>query len=111
MGYEDSIFSNIMPCGSLKVNRRLEETLPPSSASKRKPRKKQSTCYREFEVFTAVVIFWHMTPCSPLSVNRLISSTLKMEAICSSETSVDTTDYTAPYPRRCYSSVHLLPAS
>jgi hypothetical protein len=65
-----------------------------------------------FEVFTAVVmksiIFWDMMPCSPLSVNQrfrgtyhrwqagatcmlaeLISSALKMEAICSSETSVD----------------------
>jgi hypothetical protein len=69
----------------------------------------------EFEVFTAVVmksiIFWDMTPCSPLSYNRRfggtyrlhllatcllagfaepISSTLKMEAICSSETLVVT---------------------
>jgi hypothetical protein len=43
-------------------------------------------------------IFWYITPCSPLSVNllarwiltELISSTLKMETICSSETSVDT---------------------
>jgi hypothetical protein len=66
-----------------------------------------------FEVFTAVVIkgiiFWNMTPHSPLSFNRCfggtyrlhlqaacllvaepISSTLKMEAICSSETSVET---------------------
>jgi hypothetical protein len=62
-----------------------------------------------FEVLTAVVmkgtIFWDITPCSPLSVNRrfggtyrllsrwflaqLIASTLKMETICSSETSVD----------------------
>jgi hypothetical protein len=53
-----------------------------------------------FEVFTAVVmksiIFWDMTPCSPLSCARRfllarwfaepISSTLKMEAISSSET-------------------------
>jgi hypothetical protein len=47
--------------------------------------------YVGFEVFTAVVMksinFWDITPCSPLSV---YSSTLKMEAICSSETSVDT---------------------
>jgi hypothetical protein len=64
-----------------------------------------------FEVFTTVVmkniIFWDMTPCSPSSFNRrfgrttlppacllvfaeLISSTLKMEAICSSGTSVET---------------------
>jgi hypothetical protein len=43
-------------------------------------------------------MFWDMTPCSP-SFNRgachlifaeLISSALKMEAICSSETSVET---------------------
>jgi hypothetical protein len=62
-----------------------------------------------FEVSTAVVmksiIFWDMTPCSPSSFNRrfggtyhllatcllvfaeIISSTLKMEVICSSETS------------------------
>jgi hypothetical protein len=74
--------------------------------------------YVGFEVFTAVVmksiIFWDMMPCSPLSYNRrfggtyrlhlqgllatcllagfaeLISLTLKMEAICSSETSVVT---------------------
>jgi hypothetical protein len=79
------------------------------------------------------IVFWDMTPCSPLSVNRrfggtyrphlqgrrnklskkpankqvatLISSTLNMEAICSSETSVDTTDYTASYPRRWYSYI------
>jgi hypothetical protein len=71
-----------------------------------------------FAVFTAVVmkstIFWDITPCSPLSVNRrfggayrlllsrwflaqLVFSTLKMEAICSSETSVDTQQTT----RRC----------
>jgi hypothetical protein len=68
-----------------------------------------------FEVFSAVVMksimFWDIKPCSPLSFNRrfegtfcmpparlpflfffaeLISSTLKMEAIFSSETSVET---------------------
>jgi hypothetical protein len=50
------------------------------------------------------IIFWDMTPCSLLSCNRrfclppacllvlaeIISSTLEMEAICSSETSVAT---------------------
>jgi hypothetical protein len=53
------------------------------------------------------IIFWDMTPCSPLSFNRLLEehiasillarcftepifSTLKMGAICSSETSVET---------------------
>jgi hypothetical protein len=42
------------------------------------------------------IIFWDMTLCSPLSFNLLagfsetISSTLKMEAICSFETSVET---------------------
>jgi hypothetical protein len=70
--------------------------------------------YVRFEVFIVVVmksiIFWVMTPCSPLSFDRrfgetyrlhlatclfagfseLISSTLKMEAIYSSETSVET---------------------
>jgi hypothetical protein len=54
--------------------------------------------YIGFEVSTAVVmsiIFWDMTPCSPLllatcSLAEPISSTLKMEAICSSETSVET---------------------
>jgi hypothetical protein len=62
----------------------------------------------EFEVLKAVVmksiIFWDMTPCSPSSFNRrfggtyrlhmvlasLITSTLKMEAIVFSETSVET---------------------
>jgi hypothetical protein len=62
-----------------------------------------------FEVFTAVVmksiIFWDITSCSPLSFNRRfggkyrlplrwcvepISSIPKMEAVCSSETSVET---------------------
>jgi hypothetical protein len=57
------------------------------------------------EVLTAVVmksiIFWDVTPCSLLSCNRrfggnllvlteIISSALKMEAICSSGTSVET---------------------
>jgi hypothetical protein len=67
--------------------------------------------YVGFEVFTAVVmkstIFWVITPCSPLSVNRrfggtyflllarwflaeTIFFTLEMEAMCSSETSIDT---------------------
>jgi hypothetical protein len=57
-----------------------------------------------FAVLTAVVmkstIFWDIMPCSPLKVNRELppaftlvsclaySSTLKVEAICSSETSV-----------------------
>jgi hypothetical protein len=60
------------------------------------------------------VNFWDITPCSPLSINRrfggtyrrllakLISSTLKMEAICSSETSVDTQQTT----RRCIPEVY-----
>jgi hypothetical protein len=49
-----------------------------------------------FEVFTAVVmksiIFWDMTACHRLArwFAEPISSTLKMEAICSSETSVET---------------------
>jgi hypothetical protein len=72
------------------------------------------------------IIFWNMTPCSPMSVNRrfggtyrlhlqgrrnkfskipacllifakLISSTLKMEAICYSVTSVDTQRTTRRY--------------
>jgi hypothetical protein len=71
-----------------------------------------------FEILTAVVmksiIFWDMTPCSSLSFNQrfggtyhlhiqgqgnkfcllvfaeLIPSTLKMEAVCFSETSVET---------------------
>jgi hypothetical protein len=70
------------------------------------------TLYVGFEVLTAVVmkstIFWDITPCCPLKVNRRFggtyrlfsacfhagscsaySSTLKMEAICSSETSVE----------------------
>jgi hypothetical protein len=49
-----------------------------------------------FEVFTAVVmksiIFWDMTPppACLMVFAELISSTPKMEAICSSETSVET---------------------
>jgi hypothetical protein len=41
------------------------------------------------------IIFWDITPCSPLSTD--VSSTLKMEAICSSETSVDTQRTTRRY--------------
>jgi hypothetical protein len=54
----------------------------------------------EFEVLTSVVmkctIIWDITPCSPLKAPAFTlvsclaySSTLKMEAICFSETSVD----------------------
>jgi hypothetical protein len=74
-----------------------------------------------FEVLTAVVMksttFWDITPCRPLKFNRrfkgtyyvcfppaftLVScsayySTLKMEAICSSETSVAIQRITRPY--------------
>jgi hypothetical protein len=71
-----------------------------------------------FEVLTAMVmkrtVFWDKTPYSPFSVNRrfggggkhllsrwylsqLIFSTLKMTAICSSETSVDTERTTRGY--------------
>jgi hypothetical protein len=52
--------------------------------------------YVVFKVLIAVVvkstIFWNMTPCSPSSVNRRFGGIyrLKMEAICSSVTSVDT---------------------
>jgi hypothetical protein len=55
-------------------------------------------------------IFWDIAPCSPLSANRrachllsrrflahIIFSTLKMEAICSSETSFDTQRTTRRY--------------
>jgi hypothetical protein len=61
------------------------------------------------EVLTAVVmkrtIIWDTTPCIPLKVNRrfgwflpqLIFSSLKMEAICSSETSDDTRRTTRRY--------------
>jgi hypothetical protein len=72
--------------------------------------------YVEFEVLTPVVmkstLFWDITPCSPLKVGfhlqgrhilshfllaRLILSTLNMEAICSSETSVDSQRTTRRY--------------
>jgi hypothetical protein len=85
------------------------------------------------EVFTAVamksIIFWDITPCSPLGVNRrfggtyrlhiqhllacwflaeLISSPLKMEAICLSETSVETQRTTRRYiPEDGYSSINI----
>jgi hypothetical protein len=50
---------------------------------------------------------YHLLSCWFLA--QLIFSTLKMEAICSSETSVDTrTDYTALYPTRWYSSIQLM---
>jgi hypothetical protein len=81
-----------------------------------------------FEVLTMVVvkstIFWDITPCSPLNVNRHFGGTYRlhlqgrkqiqqeisvMEAICSSESSVDTlTDYAALYPRRWYSCWRML---
>jgi hypothetical protein len=66
-----------------------------------------------FEVFMAVVmkssIFWHIMPCGPLKFNRRFegtchlhlqgaySSTLKMEATCSSEKSVDFQQTTQRY--------------
>jgi hypothetical protein len=83
-----------------------------------------------FEVLTAVImkstIFWDMTPCSPLKFNRrfggtrlhlrieeyatqetsvkqVVSKSLKIEATCFSETSVET-DYTTLYPRTQNSS-------
>jgi hypothetical protein len=85
---------------SLKYVATVEKLVPESKCNK--------TENVGFEVFTAVVmksiIFWDVTPCSLLSYNRrfggtpayllvlaeIISSTLKMEAICSSETSVAT---------------------
>jgi hypothetical protein len=49
--------------------------------------------YVGFEVLTAVVmksaILWDTTPCSPLKFNRRFGVTRQIEAICSSETSVD----------------------
>jgi hypothetical protein len=71
--------------------------------------------------------FWDITPYSPLSVNRrfprayrlhlqelfacwflaeIISLTLKMEAICSSETSVDTRQTTRRYIRIVVKVLH-----
>jgi hypothetical protein len=57
---------------------------------------KTNPIYVGFEVSTAVVkkscIFWDITPCHPLKANRCFGGThhlLKMEAICSSETSTD----------------------
>jgi hypothetical protein len=52
--------------------------------------------YVKLPVVLKNIIFWDMTPCSPLSLPpafllvlaEVISSTLKMEAICPSETSV-----------------------
>jgi hypothetical protein len=64
-----------------------------------------------FEVLTSVVmrssIFWDITPCGPLKVNRRFggtprffscltySSTVMMEATCSSGSGCLSTDYTA----------------
>jgi hypothetical protein len=62
---KSTTFWDIMPCSPLKVNRRFRGTSPPSSGSKNKP-----------HAFTLV-------SCSAYF------STLKMEAICSSKTSVD----------------------
>jgi hypothetical protein len=85
-------------------------------------------CYVGLEVLTAVVlkstIFWDVMSCSPLRVNWRFGGTYHLhlqgrkiswarnQAICSSETSVDSpTEYMALYPRRWYSSVfcHLVP--
>jgi hypothetical protein len=73
--------------------------LPPSSVCTSKSLKRPARTSPES------TIFWDITPCSPLSVNRsfggtyvqLIFSTLKMEAILSSETSVDTQRTTRRY--------------
>jgi hypothetical protein len=70
-----------------------------------------------FEVFTVVVmksiIFWDMMPCSPLSCNRHFGGTYRLHLqgrrIISARTSrqagSNSTDYTAPYPKRWYSSI------
>jgi hypothetical protein len=65
----------------------------------------EQTAKSRSEVLTAMVmmssVFWDITPCSPLEINRRFggtfrllllppySSTVKVEASCSSETSVD----------------------
>jgi hypothetical protein len=52
-----------------------------------------------------IYIFCDITPCSPLRVNRSFEGIFRLhlqgkddDAICSSETSVDVTDYTALSP-------------
>jgi hypothetical protein len=53
----------------------------------------QTNSYFSIEVLTAVVtkrsLFWDITPCFHAVFCSAYSSTLKMEMICSSETSVD----------------------
>jgi hypothetical protein len=90
-------------------------------------------CYNNFlligfEVLTAVIIksinFWDITPCSPLSVNRRFGGTYRqlsrwflVQLIFYPEDGGDmfirnvgwhSTDYTASYSRRWYSSVFFL---
>jgi hypothetical protein len=68
--------------------------------------------YIGFEVFTVVVmnstIFWDITPCSLLSVNWRFGGTYRLhlqgERNKFSKKPARSTDYTALYPRRWYSS-------
>jgi hypothetical protein len=75
--------------------------------------------YIGFEVFTAVVkksnIFWDMTPCTPLSCARRFGGTYRLHlqdqrnrfskpASKQVASLLNSTDYTASYPRRWYFS-------
>jgi hypothetical protein len=73
--------------------------------------------YVGFEVFTAVVmksiIFWDMTPCSLLATCLLAGSCLNYffdpedgGAILLRNVGCNSTDYTASYPERWYSSIY-----
>jgi hypothetical protein len=73
---KSTIFWDIKPCSPLRANRRLGETSPPSSWSKHKLSKKPA-----FTLISCLAYFW----------------TLKTEAICSSETSVDSQQTTWCY--------------
>jgi hypothetical protein len=105
-----------MSCGYRKVMESDAQCTGPPQTGNRIHISYSDICFSQmtkryvgFEVLTTAVmtgtIFWDITPCSALKVNRPFtlvscsahSSTLKMETICSSETSVDFQQNTRRY--------------
>jgi hypothetical protein len=91
VGMKSTIFWDVTPCSPLRVNRRFGGTCRLRLQGRinnfsKKPASKQ---------VASTLLVYHMLACWFLAEN--IPSTLKMEAICSSETSVDTRRTTRRY--------------